>query len=306
VARAAHLAKADLVTELVGEFPELQGTVGRIYALMDGEEREVAQAIEDQYRPRGPSDRIPEGRVSAILALAEKLDNLAAFFSIGGPPSGSSDPFGLRRQTLGILRIIKHNSLSLSLSRAVRMAVENVGIVDADAPCVEILAYVRDRLYQSSTDEGYRYDLARAALAVGFDDVLDFRQRLLALEDIAKKPWWPRLVEVVERTSNILRGSVVEARPNESLLSDPEERALFHVLENEEPAIRELLDRGSYREAARAFTDAFAGPVSSFFEKVFVNVDDTAIRENRLALLARVNDLFAANVADLTRVEKAS
>ena len=115
------------------------------------------------------------------------------------------------------------------------------------------MAYIRDRLYQSSTDEGFRYDLARAALAVGFDDILDYRQRLVALVDISKKPWWPSLVEVVERTSNILRGSVVEAGPNERLLSEAEERTLFKVLEDEEPAIRELLDRGSYREAARAF-----------------------------------------------------
>lgn len=305
-ARAARLAKADLVTEMVGEFPELQGTMGRIYARLDGEADAVAEAIEDHYRPRGPEDALPRGDAAVLLSIAEKLDNLAAFFRVSGAPTGSSDPFGLRRTAIGLLRISAEKDVPLPLGASVEAAVALVGADDPAKLRDEILAYLRERLYQALTDEGRRYDLVRAALAAGFDIVPDLRRRVATLEALAAEPFWPGLVEVVERTHNITRGAEVPAEIDPALLADDEEKALHAVLVERGPAVQTLLDAGDYDAAARAFADAFAGPVHAFFEKVFVNVDDAKLRANRMALLGRVNGLFAARVADLARVEKGS
>ncbi|MHC4470724.1 MAG: glycine--tRNA ligase subunit beta [Planctomycetota bacterium] len=295
VRRASLLAKADLVTEMVGEFPELQGTVGRIYAALDGEDPDVAAAIEDHYRPRGPNDRLPGGAVSIAVALAEKLDDLASFLAAVGPPSGSSDPFGLRRQTLGLIRITRHLEISFSLKAAFAVA---------SGPYDELMAYLGERLYQFWIDEGLRYDLVRATLAAGFDDLADFHARVAAVTAASENEWWPRLVEVAERTTNILKGAEVAADVDESLLEEKEEHELLKALRDHEDAVAELLDRGDYVKGAKAFADAFGEVVHRFFESVFVNVDDEALRANRLALLGRVNALFASRVADLSDVDR--
>jgi glycyl-tRNA synthetase beta chain len=302
--RAARLAKADLVTEMVGEFPELQGTVGRIYAGLDGERPEVGRAIEDHYRPRGPEDGLPRDMAGVLVALADKLDDLAAFFHVGGAPTGSSDPFGLRRQALGLLRIVTDRELPCPLDRALARAVALVAPGESGALAETILEYVKDRFYQSMTDEGFRYDLIRAALGAGFSDPADCRRRVRALTALAGEPDWPRLVEVVERTCNITRGLAPAAAVDPGRLVEEEERRLYAALERHEPEVLARLAADDYEGAARHFVDAFADPVHEFFLKVFVNVDDAAVRDNRIALLARVNGLFAARIADLTRVEK--
>ena len=304
VALAARLATADLATEMVGEFPELQGTMGRIYATLDGEPAEVARAIGEHYRPRGPDDGLPEGDASVLLALAEKLDDLAAFFSIGGAPTGSSDPFGLRRQALGLIRISFGRDVSFPVRAAVGRAIAPLGVQEPEKLAAEIVAYLGDRLYQSLTDEGFRYDLVRACLGAGFDDLPDRRRRLAALTTVAGEPVWAPLVEVVERTGNIIRGSDVASEIDPVLLTEDAERALHDTLARRSPVVRELLDRGAYAEAAREFVSSFGSVVHAFFAAVYVNVDDAAVRANRVALLGKVNELFAARVADLARVEK--
>jgi len=304
VVRAARLAKADLVTEMVGEFPELQGTIGRIYALRDGESPQVATAVEDHYQPRGQSGWLPRGRVAQVVAAAEKLDNLVAFFSVGGPPSGSSDPFGLRRQALGLLRLAAEGEIQIPLAAAIRRAIRVLGVEDAGALEAEVLGFVRDRLYRATLDEGRRYDLVRAALGAGFDDVRDFHLRVRALHAVAGEDWWPRLVEVVERTGNILQGAARADTVETGLLEDGDERELHDALLKSAPGIEALIAAQEYAGAARAFSDAFSDVVHAFFANVYVNVEDERVRANRMALLGRVNDLFAERVADLSDVGK--
>ena len=304
VARAARLAKADLVTEMVGEFPELQGTIGRIYALRDGESPEVATAIEDHYQPRGQGGWLPRGRVAQVVAAAEKLDNLVAFFSVGGPPTGSSDAFGLRRQALGLLRLAAEGEIRIPLAAAIRRAIRVLGVEDAAALEAEVLGFVRDRLYRATLDEGRRYDLVRAALGAGFDDVRDFHRRVHALHAVAGEDWWPRLVEVVERTGNILKGAARADTVEAGLLEDGDERELHDALLKSAPGIEALIAAQEYAGAARAFSDAFSDVVHAFFTNVYVNVEDERVRANRMALLGRVNDLFAERVADLSDVGK--
>ena len=294
VRRASLLAKADLVTEMVGEFPELQGTVGRIYAELDGEDPAVALAVEDHYRPRGPGDALPREPVGFAVALAEKLDDLSSFFRAVGAPSGSSDPFGLRRQALGLIRITRHAGVSFSLREALELA---GGAVD------EVLAYLGERLHQYWVDEGVRHDLVRAALGPGFDDLADFHARLGSVVEVSEEAWWPDLVAVAERTTNILKGVEVPAEVDRALLSEKEEHALHAAFVERGPEVGDLVREGRYAEAMKTFADAFGEPVHRFFEEVFVNVDDTAIRMNRLALLGRVNSLIAP-VADLSDVDR--
>jgi len=309
VKRAALLCKADLLTEMVGEFPELQGTVGRIYAERDGEDPAVALAIEDHYRPRGPRDDLPRGPVSIVVALAEKLDNLVSFVSVAGLPSGSSDPFGLRRQALGIVRLACEKEVSLDLEAALSAAAETLpGLDDArrDELTGQVLGFVKERFYQWSVDAGLRYDLVRAAMgasAVPFD-ARSCRHRIEALMTMADEPFFDQLMVVVERTANITRDMGEGARLRPELLVEEEEQAVGRVLAGVREELDALLVAKDYVTLGRRFAEAFGDPVHEFFEKVFVNVDDQAIRANRLALLREVNDLFGGPVADLSKVEK--
>ncbi len=299
--RAAMVCKSDLTTLMVGEFPELQGTVGRVYALREGLPPAVAEAIEDHYRPRGPGEALPRGDAACVLALAEKIDNLCGFFMVGGAPSGSSDPFGLRRQALGLLRICSERNLSFPLSAAFDRGLALLsGKPDLKGA---ILEFVKDRLYHAAVEEGHRYDLVRAVLAAGFDDLPDFRRRLLAVREMSGMPWWPQAVTLVERTANILRGQVPGAAVSEALLAEPAERALDDALGRTEPEVARLVAVGRFAEAGVAFAEGLTDAVQEFFAQVFVNVEDAAVRANRLALLRRVHALMAARVADLSLVE---
>jgi glycyl-tRNA synthetase beta chain len=306
VPRAALLAKADLVTEVVERFPELHGTIGRIYALRDGEGREVADAIEDHLRPRGPADRLPRGPVSTVLAIAEKLDNLAAFFSIGGAPAGPSDRFGLRDEAAGLLRILVEGEHHLSIGRAVHHAVDLVGADDPQELAETLVAFLRDRLARIVTDSGCPVGMVRACLAVGSDDVLDFRRRLDAISSIVSEVWWPDLVDVVEKTGSILRGVAVATTVDRQALVEPAEKDLHHAVTEHGDRIRELLSEFRYAEAAKAFTEAIVSPARRFLDEVGVATEDPAARGNRRALLGRVNDLFGASVADLSQVKAAA
>jgi glycyl-tRNA synthetase beta chain len=299
--RAALLCKADLVTQMVGEFPELQGIVGRHYALADGEEPEVAEAIEDHYRPRGPGDGLPRGRVAIALSLAEKVDNLAGFFRVAGGPTGSADPFGLRRQALGLLRVCIEKDVSFPLGEALRRAAAFHGAA-GELPGA-VLDFVRERFYHAAVEEGFRYDLVRATLAAGLDDLPATRRRLLAVREMAAREWWPRVVTLVERTANILRGQSPAERVEEALLSEPAESVLYGALARAEPEVMRLSAEERYAEAGECYAAALSEPVQEFFARVFVNVEDGAVRKNRLALLARIHGLFASRVADLSLVE---
>ncbi|GJE27278.1 glycine--tRNA ligase subunit beta [Methylobacterium organophilum] len=332
VERAARLAKADLVTEMVGEFPELQGLMGRKYATLQGEDPRVAAAIEEHYKPLGPSDRVPKDIVSVAVALADKLDTLAGFWSIDEKPTGSKDPFGLRRAALGVIRLILENELRLSLldgpiwdafdglpgKFAVALTLSGDEALDAaafegdlvDPRAKDLLAFFADRLKVYLRDQGARHDLIDAVFALpGQDDLLLVVRRVAALGEFLGSDDGKNLLAGYKRAANILRieekkdGVAYDAAPDAALAASgqPEERALAEALASARQEASAAVAAEDFAGAMRALSRLRA-PVDAFFEKVTVNAEDPALRRNRLLLL---NALRAATreVAEFSRIE---
>jgi glycyl-tRNA synthetase beta chain len=302
--RAARLCKADLLTEMVGEFPALQGEVGRIYARADGEEEPVAAAIAEHYLPRSADGPLPLTTSGALLSLAEKIDNLVSCFAAGLIPSGSQDPYALRRQSQGALRIIETGGWHASIETLLRTALQLLPEPHRknEEAIAALIGFLKDRLFQMALDRGFPHDLIRAALSIGFDDVLDFWTRLEALRELSTDPCWQELVTTVERTYNIGKNAPVDGDVDPSLFAEPLEGHLWELLEAASPGLSALQEERRYAEAARRYAEVFAAPLHEFFEKVFVNVEDARVRANRLLLMRRVNRLFSARMADLSEI----
>ena len=305
VGRAALLAKADLTTEMVTEFPELQGVVGREYARADGEPEAACLAVGEQYLPRRGEDPVPRTDAGAALALADRLDTLAGCFAVGLVPTGSADPYALRRAALGVLRILTEKELPLSLRQVLTQALAPF-TEKADRPTDQVLSdllsFFCDRLTNLLLEQGHDLELVRAVLASGYEDVTDVVQRLEALEGLAQGPGWRDLVKAVERTHNITRDYTGTLRVDEDLLQEAEERQLWHLYQDGSETITNLIAERNYAEAAETFTRTFAGPLHVFFDKVFVNVEEEALRSNRLALIKNINLLISERFADLSQV----
>jgi len=313
--RAALLAKADLVTDMVGEFPELQGTMGRYYALNDGEDGEVAVAIEDHYRPRFAGDELPRHPAGALVAVADKLETLAGLFAIEQLPTGDKDPFALRRHALGVLRILTERLPALSLDRAVDAALTapawppaargaSVG-PDGSAPPIRasLLAFFADRLAASLADRGYSAAEIAAVLADDkFWQLGEVEPRLLALRQFAALPEAEALAAANKRVGNILKKSSepIGATVDPALFREPAEAALDAALRSVGPLADAALSTGDYAGSLRALA-ALRTPVDAFFDAVMVNADDAALRANRLALLGRLHAAMN-RVADLSRL----
>tara|TARA_R110002126_G_scaffold8695_27_gene40587 strand:- start:1185 stop:3251 length:2067 start_codon:yes stop_codon:yes gene_type:complete len=303
--RAATLCKADLVTEMVGEFPELQGIMGRYYALHDGEAPEVADAIADHYAPQGPNDRCPTAPESIVVALADKLDTLAGFFAIDEKPTGSKDPFALRRAALGVIRLIVENKLRLPLGDAFAKA---AGLYPGLGAPDGILDFFADRLKVHLREGGVRHDLVSAVFALGGeDDLVRLLARVTALQSVLSTDEGVNLLAGVRRAGNIVRaeekkdGAAHDGGTDDGLLAQDEEKALSQALiVAEDGADKALADEDF--EAAMAALASLRGPVDAFFDKVTVNDDDPAVRRNRLALLARVGSA-AHRIADFSKIE---
>ncbi|ARO56745.1 glycine--tRNA ligase subunit beta [Methylorubrum zatmanii] len=304
--RAARLAKADLVTEMVGEFPELQGLMGRKYAALQGEHDSVAAAIEEHYKPVGPSDRVPTDPVSIAVALADKLDTLAGFWSIDEKPTGSKDPFALRRAALGVIRAVIERSLRLSLASLLKGRF----VSGSDERTADLLAFFADRLKVYLRDQGARHDLIDAVFALpGQDDLLMVVRRVEALGAFLATDDGKNLLAGYKRAANILRieekkdGRAYDEAPDAALAASgqPEERALGEALAAARQEASAAVAAEDFAGAMRALSRLRA-PVDAFFEKVTVNADDPALRKNRLLLL---NALRAATreVADFSRIE---
>ncbi len=294
--RAARLAKADLTTGVVGEFPELQGVMGRYYALHDKEDAAVADAIRDHYEPAGPNNPVPKTPVSMAVALADKLDSLKQFFNAGEKPTGSGDPFALRRAALGALRIIIGNNIRFDLASILG------GMSD------ELFAFFVDRLKVNLRDAGTRHDLLDAALAGQTDS--NFRrvvEKVEALQSLLKSDDGANLLAGYKRAANILKAE--EKKDNrtyisdvdEKLLAEPADKTLHAALQKAIGAIGPALDREDFAGAMREMA-ALRGPVDGFFEAVKVNADDARLRENRLHLLAGLRAALH-RVADFSKIE---
>jgi glycyl-tRNA synthetase beta chain len=306
--RAAELAKADLVTGMVGEFPELQGVMGRYYALHDREPAEVADAIRDHYAPKGPNDAIPAGAVSVTVALADKLDQLAGFFAIGEKPTGSGDPYALRRAGLGVIRIIRETGLRLRLLSLIAAAGQ--GFADRGitaAPAFEILDFLIERLRVQLRAEGRRHDVIAAALgAAPDDDLVRLEARANAVSALLGTDVGVNLLIAYRRAANILRieerkDGPHDAAPDTALLVAPEERDLILALDRVLPEIDGLLGREAFHEVLAPMA-SLRGPLDAFFDRVTVNAPEPELRRNRLRLLNRVRATMN-RVADFSKIE---
>ena len=321
--RAARLAKADLVSEMVGEFPELQGVMGRYYALEAGEPAAVADAIRDHYKPQGPSDSVPTDPVSIAVALADKLDTLVGFWAIDEKPTGSKDPFALRRAALGVVRITLANDLRLGFQGILGMSdfefQNQKGLQISDGPFVgltklsldslDLLSFFADRLKQHLRDEGQRHDLIDAVFALGEDDLVLITRRVEALGAFLDTEDGANLLAGYKRAANILKAEEkkgdlpADLSVNDALIAKgpAEEKALAKALSDVEAAIENPLKSEDFT-AAMAELAKLRGPVDAFFEAVMVNDEDSAVRANRLALLTKIRGTLH-RVADFSRID---
>ena len=299
--RAAQLAKADLLTEVVGEFPEVQGLMGRYYALAQGEDASVAAAIEDHYKPQGPADRVPTDPVAIAVALADKLDILTGFWSIDEKPTGSKDPFALRRAALGVIRLVGDNGIRLPLLSAFAKAAKPHDGKD-------LLAFFADRLKVQLRDQGARHDLVDAVFALGGqDDLLMVVRRVEALGKFLDSDDGKNLLAGTKRASNIL---AIEEKKDKRKFDGAPDASLFKV--DEEKALAAAIAQVKLEAGAAVAKEDFASAMSAmaklrpavdaFFDKVKVNDDDKAVRENRLKLLNEIREATRA-VADFSKIQ---
>jgi glycyl-tRNA synthetase beta chain len=314
--RAAELAKADLITEVVGEFPEVQGLMGNRYALMQGEAPDVAAAIEDHYKPAGPADRVPNAPVSIAVALAEKLDKLVAFWAIDEKPTGSKDPFALRRAALGVIRLITENGLRLKLKDVIDDFIVlgkltgNYEIASSAryATIVDLLAFFADRLKVQLRDQGARHDLVDAVFALGEqDDLFLIVRRVEALGRFLASDDGANLLAGYRRAANILKAEekkdgegAYEGGVSANLLREPSDKALAEALAKAEAAALAAVAREDFDGAMQALA-ALRAPVDQFFTDVLVNAEEAALRANRLKLLAALRRV-TLKVADFSKV----
>ncbi|WP_425321105.1 glycine--tRNA ligase subunit beta [Azospirillum doebereinerae] len=309
--RAALLSKADLVSEVVGEFPEVQGIMGRYYALGQGESAEVADAIANHYKPLGPSDSCPTAPVSVAVALADKIDTLVGFFAIDEKPTGSKDPYALRRAALGVIRLVLENGLPLHLTAAFRDGVQAYNRGDIGAPgavAEQLLVFIADRLKVVLRERGVRHDLVDAVFALGKqDDLVQLLARVKALQNFVSSDEGANLLAAYKRASNIVRieekkdGASFDQPVDAARLAVPEEQALAAALNKASATAKPLLDAKDFTGTMAALA-ALRGPVDAFFEKVTVNAEDKDLRVNRLRLLTQIRTTLNA-VADFSKIE---
>ncbi|MDR1849818.1 MAG: glycine--tRNA ligase subunit beta, partial [Zoogloeaceae bacterium] len=301
--QAARLAKADLLTDMVGEFPELQGIMGRYYALSDGLPATVANAIEDHYKPRFAGDTLPREKTGRVVALADKLETLVGLFSIGQIPTGDKDPFALRRHALGVIRLLTDGGLDVPLIRLLDLAATQFkGTAPQGELTGRLMAFIFERLAVNLRDQGYSAKEVDAVLSLSPQLLSDIPKRLQAVRDFLILPEAEALAAANKRVGNILKKSEAgaEVKLNCALLQEPAEIALYEALEQLVPQANAEFRAGHYSRSLQTLA-ALRNPVDMFFDKVLVNAEDPALRDNRLALLTR---LYGAmnQVADLARL----
>ncbi len=301
VDQAAHLAKADLLTDMVGEFPELQGIMGGYYARHDGLSDAVAEAIEDHYKPRFAGDELPRNDVGLAVALADKLETLVGLFGIGQLPTGDKDPFALRRHALGVVRMLSERAPQLALDKLLAAVVPAFGALITD-PSAPLADFIFDRLAGSLREQGYSAQEVDAVLALAPQRLADVSARLEAVRAFAALPEAASLAAANKRIGNILKKveTPVEARIDEALLQEAAEQQLAAALRAAKPLADGFFVKGQYAASLRELA-ALKAPVDAFFDGVMVNAEDAALRANRLGLLKTLHEAMN-RVADLSRL----
>ena len=305
--RSAHLCKADLVTEMVKEFPELQGIMGKEYAVLSGERKEVTEAIFEHYLPRFSGDRLPETKSGMILGIADKVDSIIGCFVMGLAPTGSQDPYGLRRQSRGKIAIILKNNLQISLKDIIQKSLslykESVSVqlkIDENKVVSQILNFLKQRLKNIFLEEGIRYDVIDAVLAVDSDgDVVDIKNRINAIEELYNQTIFRKILKSSNRVLNLSKNNE-ENEIDQSLLKEKAELNLYHNYESIYPRTKEFIFDKEYKKIFKLLED-LCGPVDEFFDQVLVMDKDNDIRRNRIALIKKIGILFN-QVADLSKI----
>ena len=305
VVRAAHLCKADLVSQVVGEFANLQGIMGRIYAQAAGEPAEVAAAIEEHYRPTHSGGRLPETETGALLAIAEKIDSICGCFAVGLIPTGAADPYALRRQGIGILQIMRSRNIPISLGELVAKGVSLFSDKSTAAPdqtASAVLTFLKNRLSHLLAEEGLSKDVIAAVISASAENIPDVERRAGALERLRGKPDFEPLAAAFKRVENILRKSApAEGAPADpSLFAHAAEGALHAACIEVTRQVDSLMARGDLDSALAAIA-GLRGPVDAFFNDVMVMAEDASVRRNRLALLSAISAIFG-QIADFSQI----
>jgi len=303
--RAAELCKCDLMTEMVGEFPSLQGVMGRYYANHDGENAEVAQALEDYYKPKFSGDTLPQSITSQSLAIADRLDTLLGIFAIGQTPTGDKDPFALRRAALGVLRILIEDKLDLDLSDLIKIAAKQYDAsIKAHEAENSVFDFMLDRLHAYYLDKGIHPDVLDAVISTKPTKPLDINNRLLAVDTFRQSAEAESLAAANKRIGNILK-KIKGKLPNsinEKLLQEKAEKDLYQTLIKLENKVQKLIDQTKYQDAL-AELSTLRKSVDQFFDDVMVMADDEKLKSNRIALLNKLHGLFL-QIADISKLQK--
>lgn len=304
VLRASYLCKADLVSGVVCEFPELQGVMGKTYALLQGEAKIAADVIYEHYLPNRAGGPIPESVEGSIVSIADKIDTIAACFGVGLIPTGTADPFALRRQTLGIIRIVLERPFRISLGGLVDRAIELLAaklVQPAGNVRGDVLDFFKGRLHNYlASQEGFSTDIVEAALAVGIDDIVDAVERTKALAGFTRRPDFGSLATAIKRVANIIKEP--ETAPVDAgLLRVAAEQALYNAFRDTESVAEGLFAKSDYAAALEAIAQ-LKGAIDSFFDSVLVMDKDESVRRNRLALLTRIQGLFS-RIADFRKIQ---
>ena len=308
IQKAAHLSKSDLLTQMVGEFPSLQGIMGMEYALKSGEKESVAIAIKEHYLPKGMDGDLPETIEGAVLAISDRIDNITGLLGSGIEPKGSFDPFGIRRNSQGLIQIIKHKGFRIDLTSLIDKAIElyNCRGGFKTLPCKpeelrgRVINYIKERLEFLAPDTK-PMELKRSVLKSGCNDIAGVFKRVEALSEISAEAYFLKAAKVCERTSNILKGAKGEkiGQVNESLLKEDLEKEVWKAYSANSLAIKNLIKEEKYKEATRLYGEAFFEALHKFFDNVLVNAEDASLRQNRLAMMLAINKLYTNDVADL-------
>jgi glycyl-tRNA synthetase beta chain len=310
--RAARLAKADLLTEVVGEFPELQGLMGKYYAEAQGEDEAIAHACEDHYKPKGPDDLVPADPVSIAVALADKIDTLVGFWAIDEKPTGSKDPYALRRAALGVVRILLENAIRIRLTPLFathkQSALRGAGAPEGAALASDLLSFLADRLKVQLREQGARHDLVDAVFSLqGQDDLLLIVRRVEALAGFLDTEDGKNLLAGYKRATNIIRIEEKKDKvtycgtPDPQLYRQAEEWELARTIEAAKTDATAAVAREDFAAAMSAMAK-LRPHVDAFFDKVTVNIDEPALRVNRLRLLNEIREATRA-VADFSKIE---
>ncbi|MFZ5448807.1 MAG: glycine--tRNA ligase subunit beta [Thermodesulfobacteriota bacterium] len=302
VMRAATLCKADIVTEMVGEFPSLQGVMGRIYAGLSGEPPEVAEALFTHYLPRHADDDLPPDKIGALVSLADRLDTICGCFGVGLSPTGTADPYGLRRHALAVIRILRSQEMHLDLTETVAAALELLmGKISrtAQETALEVVDFFQTRLQHLLLAEGFDHETITAVLTAGCRDVVEAADKVQALHEVRQSPEFPSLAMAFKRVINIAQGAE-PGEVNPALFEHGEENILLQSTKVMEEQVTQALEQRDYPAVCKVLA-GLRGPVDAFFDKVLVMAEAANLRSNRLALLVRISQTFL-KMADFSKI----